>query len=229
MNLGDLKTFSRFYTRALKTIRIEDSDLTKIIQKGVDDICIELGLVNADEKFSVSADIYRYSLITNVTRFLAINEGGLWWNAGSASSPDWKQLIPETMESMNQKRPNWRNLGTGDPKWYFPDGEDVIIVPVPDTDLTDGFWLWFNQAPQRMTDDSHYPFGFTAENKRLGLIDDLILKYVEWKVEKAVGDKQISLTAFQEYEALKIKCRKILSVRLDIRAYQSAKFQGKKA
>lgn len=227
MTRSNLKKLIRLYVPGAKTNRVTDTTLNLLIQKAIDDICVELRPMRTNSKFNVEANIYQYDLSTEVDRFLSIEPSGLWWNAGSAASTDWQKVYPRTLEWLDRNRPNWRDLSTGDPQWYAQEADELIIVPTPDTDLTDGFWLWFNQKPTRMGSDSHYPFGYDAQIERLAILDDLIVKFCEWKLKNSVGKKQEALATYQEYKDMKRDKSKVLDRRLDVSASHRTKLQGR--
>lgn len=228
MNRGDLKTLIRLFVPAAKTNRVSATTLNLLVQQAVDDICVHLRPIRTNEKFNVVANNYDYDLTSEVDRFLSIEPSGLWWNAGTAVSTNWDKVYPRTLEWLDRNRPAWRDLDTGDPRWYAKEGDDLIIVPTPSASLTDGFWLFFNQKPQRMGDDSHYPFGYTSQIERLAILDELIIKYVESKLKQATGKKQEALVTYQEYKAMRFDKKKILDKRLDISNAEETKFQGRK-
>jgi len=158
MNRGQLKTLSRLYVRGAKENRITATTHELILQEATDDIATKLLPLRQSAKFDVEENKWEYDLSNStetVDRFLAIAESGLWWNQGTEDSPNWKKLDPAEIDWLDINRPTWRNLETGNPMYYAIDGDKLIIVPVPSADLTNGFWLWFGEAPVRMTSDDH--------------------------------------------------------------------------
>lgn len=229
MNRGDLKTLIRLFVPGAKTNRVSDTILNLLVQMAVDDISANVEPIKEDEQFKITAGDYKYDLSIAVDRFLSIADSGLWWNAGTNASTDWTRLYPRTLKWLDKTRPAWRDLGEGNPRWYTKEGDNLILIPVPNTTLDNGLWLYFNQKPRRMADDSHYPFGYSAQIERLAILDEVIIKYVEWKLKQAIGGKeQEAVVRYQEYERMWRRKKKLLDRRADIQASQAARMQGRK-
>jgi len=195
MNLGNLKSLSRAQTPGAKVQKVSDTVLQLIINQGVIDIAAYTICLKANKKFDVVEDVDEYLLSEEIDDFLTIDESGIWWNNGS----NWKKLLPETLKSLDEYWPNWRDLTSGDPTKYTIDGDMLTIVRPPDTSLTDGFWAYYGKKPVAMTKSSQYPFvGDTTENPRLTIFDSTILAYVKWQLSpilnKAIeADKYMQL------------------------------------
>ncbi len=230
MNLGNLRTLSRLSVPSAKKARISNSNLDMIINIVVRDVNARLRLLNQDSKFNVVADQYKYDLSSSsetVERFGKIDNLGLWWNAGSASSPDWRRLYPKTLKWLDNKFQQWRDQDSTDPLYYAKKGRYLYLYPTPDTALTDGFWLYFIEQTQTMSEDAHFPFGFDEEISEFSILTDVIIKGVEWWSKPMVGKKGEQRGILQEYLALIALQRAVLRTNLDISSDQQAKIHLK--
>ena len=231
MNLGNLKILSRLSIPGAKVSRIKNTNLEIIINVVVKDINARLMLLNQDEKFNVVADQYKYNLgdsSETVTRFSKVDNLGLYWNAGSASSTDWRRLYPKTVKWLDKNFPQWRDADSGDPLYYAKKGRYIYTYPTPDTALTNGFWLYFIEQTRTMAQSTHYPFGYTTEISEYSILTDVIIKGIEWWTKPMVGKKEQQADIFKEYLALLEIQRSVLKVNLDISSDKEAKMNLKK-
>ena len=139
MTLANLRILARAYVPGYKTA--SNSVLDLVINNGVKDIATFSACLKKNDTFNVTAETMEYALSTELTDFLVPDKPGLWWNAGTAGSPDWQKLDPKTLETLDYDRPDWRDEDSDDPLEYTIDGDVVTIFPKPDTTLADGFWL----------------------------------------------------------------------------------------
>lgn len=226
MNRGNLRSLVRFYIPSAKKSRISDTLVNLVIQEAVNFIATELFPILENKKFDAEDGVYEYDTKTIVDRFLGIAPSGLWWNSGSADSPAWIEVLPKTLKWLDENMADWRDLDESDPQYYAQDGDNLIIVPTPDTDLTNGFWLWFGQKPTDMASDDSYPWD--SSNNRLSFLSHTIMKYVEWRISPGLKQKQISILSGQEFRAELEKARKLLARRLDISAHRKTRLQGRR-
>ena len=144
-----------------KANEVSNELLELAINETVRDINSRLFLLKENSKFDVAADQFLYDLSDSgetVSRFLKIDIG-LWWNAGTAANTNWKKLYPRTLKYLDKNFPQWRDANSSNPLYYAKDGKYLTIYPAPDTDLTEGFWLYFIENTRNMTSKDHYPFG----------------------------------------------------------------------
>jgi hypothetical protein len=231
MTLANLKTLCRLNVPAAKASRISDTNLTLVINTVVQDINARLKLLNQDEKFNVVAEQYKYNLGDSdetVTRFSKIDKLGLYWNAGSATSPDWRRLTTTTVKWLDKNFPQWRDADSGDPLYYAKRGRYLYLYPTPDTALTDGFHLYFIEGTRAMSSNSHWPFGYDSEIPEYSILTDVIIKGVEVWLKPPVGKKQEGSSAFIEYLNLLEMKRRILSESPDISSDQARKMKLEK-
>ncbi len=226
MTLENLRALIRLYVSAAKVSAIPDATLDIIINKGVADLN-EIGMILKSEKtFDVVADQLRYSLSTNIPDFLTPDKGGLWWNSGTAASPDWKELYPRTKKWLDTYRKDWRVSSSGDDQYYAVEPTELIIFPVSGTALTDGFWMMYIAKSVDMTLGTHYPFsGSTTEITSLAPLDDAIIDYVRWKLAEPIGkDKKGIITEAAYLKSRKEKLR-LVKKRVDISSHRFTKMR----
>lgn len=230
MTLANLRTLIRAMIPGAKVSVITNTVLDLILNNGVRDIAAYTACLKTNETFDVVADDDEYDLSTEVTDFLVMDKPGLWWNAGTAASPNWLQLHPRTLKYFDKHSPSWRDDDSDDPQEYSIDGDVVTIRPAPDTSLTDGFWIYYGAAPTAMSAAASYPFsGSTTHYTHLDVFDDAILAYAEWQLQKMLNKGQdpykLKETAYVRIREEKFS---LFKRRLDISASKDAKLQGRK-
>ena len=228
MNLSNLRKLCRLSVPAAKKSRITTPSLDLIINEVVKDINARLKLLNQDEKFNVVADQYRYDLSDSeetVTRFSKIDNLGLYWNAGSATSPDWKRLYSKTVKWLDKNFPQWRDADSSNPMYYAKKGRYLYICPTPDTALSSGFWLYYIQNPVPMSSNSSYPFGGTVEISEYSILTDAIIAGVRATILPMIGKPEQRQQAFTEYLNIIELKRRVLREILDITSTKEARIK----
>ena len=227
MTLDNFRTVIRAYVPAAKSSVIGDTLMDLLINKGVADINIKAAGLTEDNKFTATAEARNYTLSTVLANFVAFNKGGLWWNAGSASSPDWRKLDPILRESLNSEFPQWMNEDSDNPLRYIHEGNNLQIDPMPNTTLSEGFWAFYIKKTTDMTDGSHYPFsGSPIEIASLKVFDDAIIDYVRWKLAGPLRSEETGILLERDYEkSLAIRIQ-LFNRRLDISAHTNARMRG---
>lgn len=228
MNLENLRTLSRLSIPSAKTSRIKLANLDLIINEVVKDINARLHLLNQDEKFNVVADQYKYDLSEIVSRFSKIDNLGLYWNAGTASSTDWRRLKPVTVKYLDKNFPQWRDADSGDPIYYAEKGRYLYTYPTPSEALTDGFWLYFIENPISMSSDSDHPFGNDIEIPEYSILTDVIIAGVKNWIQPMMSTKEQPTGTLQTYLSLLEIKRAVLKVNLDISSDEGSKLKIKK-
>lgn len=224
MNLGQLKTLARGYVPAAKRNVIETDVLELMIQNGVYEVARDVEALPTYDFFDVEASNGRYFIRSVLPSYLNVRKEGLWWYDGAR----WKQLNARTIKWFDEKRPNWRDLSASSPQDYAIDGDEIVVVPKPDTAYTNGFCLYFYEKPDPMTDDNSYPFGGAVEISRLSILSTTILYHWRKEALKIVGaakDNEIVI-AEQNYDKDVLKKRNALAARPDVAASRYTKLQG---
>ena len=231
MKLSELRTFSRLSLPGAKKNRITNTQLDTIINVSANDVNIHLGLLPQDSKFNVKADQYKYDLSDSeetVERFTAIDNLGLYWNSGTAASPDWSRMETKTLKWLGNNFPQWRDAGSGDPQYYAKKGRYLYLYPTPDTALTDGFWLYFIEKAPTMSANGDYPFGNSVEIPEFSILSDVIIKRVEWWIAPMFTKGVSKANILAEYFAMIEEKRALLNKNLDITSSKNARMSLKK-
>lgn len=228
MTLTDFRTLIRAYVPGAKIKVITNTILTLLINKAVDDVNSFGMLLKDTKKFDVKSEQAEYDILTEVTDdFLTMDRPGIWWNAGTASSPDWIQLNPVTEKWLDRFQSNWRDEGSSDPKYYVNKTGKITFHPKPKTSLTNGFWLYYVKASANMTLGTHFPFtGSTGELTFLRDMDDPIIDYVRWKLQRPLGKESIGVVTEKVYEDMRLEKLELVNRKVDISAHRDAKMRG---
>lgn len=201
MTLTEFRTIIRLFVRGAKTQAISNAVLDVLINRGVDDVNTHALAYKGNKKFAVTAEQSIYELHTAVDDYFLMDEAGVWWNEGSASSPKWKKMTPLSRVILDTKFPQWKDDDSDDPYRYIVEGNELIFHPTPDTDLSDGFWAFYIKKAKAMTQGGHYPFtGSTVEIGNFAILDDAIVDYVRWKLAIPLGDKERGILTQKEYQ-----------------------------
>lgn len=196
MNLGDLKKYCYASIPTLKQKVADDVLVTLLINKGVQEINARAKILKTSKAFDVVANQKEYIISTVIGDFVCPDKPGLWWDAGDGTTSDWQKIDPATLQSLDEDRPKWRDLGSDDPQEYSIDGDIITVIPPPDTSLTGGFKLYYIKKATDMSADAHYPFtGSSVEMTQTDIFDDVIVKFLRWKVEPMLSkENNLDLT-----------------------------------
>ncbi len=230
MTLNNFRTLIRMFFPNAKINPVTNPALDLIINAGVLDIATYTACLKANTTFNVTAEDDTYNLSSEISDFLVMDKPGLWWNAGSASSSDWKKVYSRTLKWLDLKRPTWRDEGSDDPLDCSIDGDIITVVPKPDTTLADGFKIYYGKKPTPMSAGGHYSFsGTTTELSNLSVFDDAIIEYALWKLRKAFNKGEDSYR-LGENAYLRVREEKfsLWKRRPDISASKDTKLQGPK-
>ena len=229
MKFSELKRLARLYSPGAKTNKISNATLELLLNEGAARVAVMSKCLKTNEKFTVTAETQSYDLSSVVTRFAAMDTPGLLWNAGDADDTDWDYLDPITIKWLDKNRSSWRDEDSGSPIYYAQEGDNLIIVPTPDTTLANGFWLYYAQKPKPMTSDDHYPFGYDTEISRLSIFADAVIKFFTWKSMEALAkrDQTDLWKAEQDFYREVAQKTVLLNRRPDVSHYRRTKFQGK--
>lgn len=228
MTLDDFRSLIRAYVPGAKIRVVDNTLLTLLINKAVDDVNAFGVLLPNDEPFNVKAEQMTYDMRTEVVSdYLTMDRSGIWWNAGTSDSTNWVQLDPVTEKWLDRFHTNWRDESSSDPKYYYIKKGKLNIFPKPKTALTDGFWIYYVQASVNMTLGTHYPFtGSTDELTFLRDMDDPIIDYVRWKLQRPLGKEASGIVTEKGYEAIRLEKLEQVNKRADISAHRDAKMRG---
>lgn len=226
MNFEKLKRLARLYVPQAKINAIPDEDLETLLNEGTLDATQRLLCKKGIGTFAATANISEYIISTSLTRYLTMDEPGLWWNDGS----QWVKLDPVTIKWLDNKMPNWRDTPSGNPQRYALYGDNLIIHPAPVSTLASGFKAYFIQKPDVMSDNGHYPFAQpanqSAEESRLAILSEVVLLFWEWKALKILGKGTEAIEKRNEYMAEIEEKRSLINVALDISSDKYTSMRG---
>lgn len=187
MTLSEFKSFIRLYVPGAKIAVINDSTLEMLINHAVRQVNLLTMAYQADTYISVVADQAEYDIKTYISNFVLMDRSGIWWNSGTAASPDWQKLDSVSRDYCDSQYPTWRDDVAGDPIRYFTDGDKITFHPKPDTSLANGFRVYYIRDTVDMVNSSDYPFSGSTEVPRLRVLDEAIIDYVRSKLMLPLG------------------------------------------
>ena len=227
MTLDEFRTLIRAYVPGAKISVINNTILTLLINKGVDDVNSFGMLLKKDKQFDVKAEQADYDIFTEIADdFLTMDRPGIWWNAGTATSTNWIQLLPKTEKWLDIYHTNWRDESSSDPIYYTGKTGKFTVFPKPDTALTGGFWIYYAKASINMTLGTHFPFtGSTSELTFLRDMDDPIIDYVRWKLQRPLGKEATGIITEKQYKDNRLEKLDLINRRIDISAHRDAKMR----
>lgn len=229
MTLLDLRKMAYATIPGLKQKVADDTTIDLYLNKGVIDIAAYTCCLKTNKKFAVVADQREYSLSTVLGDFLVMDKPGLWWNAGTITATSYKQLNSVTLKSLDENRPNWRDLDSNYPQDYTIDGDILTCVPPPVSSLADGFWIYYGKKPTPMTLITHYSFsGSVIEYTHLSIFDDAIILYVRARLSPTMNKLNDENLTLQEYVIERERAFSLFKRRPDISASADARFKGPK-
>ncbi len=225
MTFGDLKSLSRAYLPGAKVNTISNTRRNLILNEGAVDVAALSKCLSTSGKFTVTAEKADYLTYTVLTRFLLPHKSGLYWYDGTT----WRQLDPVTQKYMDERHTNWRDEDSDSPERYFIEGDILTLHPKPNTTLAEGAQMYFFAAPERMTDNAHYPFGHDTEIVRLSILSEAILKYWKWKGMGILGKStQDEMGAAEKaYKTEVYEKVELLRRRPDIQGSRYTKYRGR--
>jgi hypothetical protein len=227
MTLLNLRNLARMVIPSLKTDVVPSATsstqvgLDLILNEAVKDIASFTGCLSTNKKFNAVAsqgDVSNpYVISTVIGNFLTMAGGGLCWNQGTSTVPQWKTLNPRTIEWMNDNRSNWREIDDGTPEDYIVDGNNLIIVPAPVSSLSEGLWLFYGKAPATMSSDGSYPFsGSTVELTHLSPFDMAIIYYARMIISPAFNLQTNENLSLAQYNKERLEKWNLMRSRSDL-------------
>ena len=231
MNRGDLKNYSVVMCPGLKVSTLPSGVFDNMIQLAANDVAARTLCLPKNQKFNAAAGTTgagEYSLSTIDSEFIQIAAPGLYWNAGTVSTPDWKQLDGVTLKWLDENRRNWRNEEAGSPQVFYQDGDTLGIFPAPESALTNGLWLYYGLKAYTMTTDDQYPFYNTAQISRLSILDMPIALNFKMQSLGALDKKDDFNLIEKQYERKIVEVKGILATNRAVLNSVKNKFMGRK-
>lgn len=202
MNFGDLKSLSFAFVPQGKANAVSAGTRASLINLAVADVALRARCLRTSEDFASLTGIAKYNLSDNLTRFLAIDDGGVWFNGVTGG---FKYLAPYFLTRIREEFPSFQSDAPATPLRYYLLGDDIYLHPAVTTGAAARIRVYFIQRPIVMTLDAHFPFhkdgDQLTENERLEVLSESILLYVESRILKALGEKEASIAKYAEYLA----------------------------
>ena len=222
MKLSNLRTLARASIPGAKLSVVSNTILDLTLNQGVADVAAYTLCLKSNQQFNVEASSHEYNLSIEVDDYIGV-DGPLWWYNGSK----WREVYPRTLKWFNDNRPNWRNLGEGDPIYYSLDSNIITLTPTPDTTQSNGLWLYYGAKSIDMTSDSHYPFvGGPIEMTHLSIFDYSIIAFARWRILPMLNKNVDAQALYKEYLTEREIKMKQLYRRPDIANARETRLQG---
>ena len=222
MILSQLRQMARAMIPGAKLQVIPNEDIDLILNEGAKDIAAYTVCLKANKKFTITDGKYEYKISTFIGDYIAV-DGKLWWYTGSK----WKELYPRTLEWLDNNRPNWRDLGTGNPLYYSINSDIITLSPTPNTTLSDGLWLYYAAKSVSMTQESDYPFsGSDTELSHLSIFDYSIVAFARWRILPMLSKDANADMLYKEYKNEREEKMVQLYRRKDIANATETRLQG---
>ncbi len=226
-NLSTLENLVRLAVPGANLSVIDSPSLWVYINKGVDDVNQRLKILRANSKFDIVAAQVEYNISTVLPSFVCMDDSGIYFNAGTAASPSWQQLLPKDRKWLDENVYSWRNYIAGTPIYYYQENDIIGFVAAPATAVAQGFWVYYIAKATPMSNGNQYPFtATTVATPSFDCLDDGIVAYCQWKLAALLGNKAQGVMDQTEYLAEIDKVEEIYQRRPDISASRYFKMQG---
>jgi len=189
-----------------KKSAISDSKVTTLLNQGCDEVNLLIQIYKGYTEFTSEADTGIYSLASNVPNYLGMSKNGVWWTTASSTL---QRLFPKTMKWLDKRKENWRDGASGEPQYYWQEGDDLGFDPTPSAARTVRVYHLMKATP--MTTSTKYPFtNGDSEVTAFRPLDDAIVAYARWKVANMLGKDKLGVLTEQEFiEITKRKARQV--------------------
>ena len=231
MNLLELKNFAAWQCPGVKLSTAPVGVVNNAIQMAANEVAARTLCLPKNQKFNAVAGttgVGEYSLTTIDEEFIQIAPSGLYWNQGTAATPDYKQLDAVTLKWLDENRRNWRSEAAGSPQVFYQDGDTLGVFPAPESALTDGFWLYYGLKAYTMTTDDHYPFYGDSQIARLSVLDRAIILHFKMTALGAADKRDDYSITQKEYEVEIVKAKGILMTNRAVLNSRYNAFMGRK-
>lgn len=201
MTLQNFRSLIRLYVPGAKSSVITDPILDTLINQAANDVNSYAEAYIGSKFFNVTAETAEYDIYDDITDdYFLIGKSGIWWNDGV----EWQQLDPVTRKYLDRYFTKWRDDVSGNPQRYFIEGGKINFHPKPDTTLAIGFRMDdYVKSAVDMSASGDFPFVgvSTKELSHLRPLDDAIIDYVRWKLQRPLGKDEVGVVSRQEYMA----------------------------
>lgn len=227
----ELINYAAWITPSPKISQAPDGVVNNCIQIAANEVAARTLCLPKNQKFNAVAGttgVGEYSLSTIDSEFIQIAPSGLYWNAGTVATPDYKQLDPVTIKWLDENRRNWRSQSAGDPQVFYQNGDTLAVFPAPGSNLTNGFWLYYGLKAYTMAANGDYPFYGTSQIARLSILDRAICLHFKMQALGAADKRDDFRIVEGDYEREIAKVKGILMTNRAVLNSRYNRFQGRK-
>lgn len=199
MTLGDMIDRVRRLIPQATVESFSDVVITQELNFAVDAVNRATQVYAGYTEFESVAEKQIYSLSEYVPNYLGLTKSGVWWEDAGGS---FKYRVAKTIRWLDTYIPNWRDASSGEPFWYWVDGDDL------------GFYRKFSAVrtvrvyhlmkSKKMDNKDNYPWkNTTSEVTAFQSLDDAIIAYARWKLLPSVGKDETPEEAYYKRELKK--------------------------
>lgn len=195
MNCGEMLNRLR---RAIPSLTVEsasDDVLRGELNIAVNEVNRWAQAYTGYTEFNFVPEQQLYPISQYVPRYLGITKSGVWWQDASST---FQYRIAKTMRWLDLTIPNWRDAPSGQPFWYFIDGNNIGFYQKPSTAYKVRVHHLMKAIP--MDNNNNYPWeNTTTELTALQPLDDAIVAFARFRLSPAVGKEGNENPIWQEY------------------------------
>lgn len=187
MNRGDLRTRCKLKIPAIKSTSVSDDDVNSLINEAVEQVNLLAKVYRGYTNFNIVASQSQYQLSTIAPKFQQMVTAGLW--IMNTTTNKLVRVIPRTVEWFNKSIPTWRDAtATTLAQYYYTEGDDLMIYPAINANVTSGGRIHHTIMPTSMNTDGSFPFtGTTVEITRFKALDRAIVEYVRCELDPSLN------------------------------------------
>lgn len=214
MTCGEMIARIRRQLPAATVESISDDDIRTELNIGVNEANRWTQVYKGYTEFSFVPEQQIYSLSEYVPDYLGITKTGVWWQDASEK---FQFRVSKTIKWLDLHIPNWRDAGSGQPFWYWIDGDELGFYQKPSTAYT--VRMYHLKKATSMDNNNNYPWkNTTTEVTAFQGIDDAIIAYARMRLSPAVGKDGNENPLYQEFIREINKARQQIRRRKDLMA-----------
>ena len=173
---------------------VSDDIITSELNHGVDECNLLAEVYKSYTEITLTAEKQIYSLSEKVPNYLGIAKNGVWYFNSSGVS---KYLFAKTIRWLDLYMRNWRDLTSGEPQWYWIDGDDLGFFRKPDQ--ANKAWVYHLMKSTPMDSNDNYPWFNKTTESIFRPFDNAITAYAVWALSSSVGKENTKSALWQEF------------------------------
>ena len=187
MTLNEMIARFRVQVPTAKASVISDVNVTTMLNEGVDKVNLLSKIYKGSVLFTMTTNKQSYDLSIVASRFVLPDKVlARFLTSGSV----YRRMWPKTRTWIEKKVENWLAADSGDPQYYWFDGDEFWVHPKPNATRTSGFKLYGLLSAVPMSAGDNYPWTNTAsEIKAFRPMDQAIVAYARMQVTPSLGEK----------------------------------------